>query len=118
MARILVIEDDPEMQRSLEKALRLAGHEVTLTSDGQEGMKSYRLDPAAVVITDLFMPNQDGIETMINLRREFPEAKIVAISGNISASSMLSVAKKLGAIVVLEKPFAIDALLAAVDKAL
>ena len=118
MARILVIEDDLVMQRGLDpKALRLAGHEVTLSSDGHEGMKSYRSNPASVVITDLFMPNQDGIETMINLRREFPEAKIVAISGNISASSMLSVAR-VAVEMRLEKPFAIDALLAAVDKAL
>ncbi len=118
MARVLVIEDDAEMRRTLEKALQSVGHQVTLAQDGHEGMKSYRAAPTDVVITDLFMPNQDGIETMINLKREFPEAKIVAISGNISASAMLSVAKRLGAIVVLEKPFALDALLAAVDKAL
>ena len=118
MARILVIEDDADMRTSLEKALQSAGHQAVLASDGQEGMKLFRLTPADVVITDLFMPNQDGIETMMNLRREFPEARIVAISGNISASAMLSVAKRLGAVVVLEKPFDVEALLAAVDKAL
>lgn len=118
MARILVIEDDVDMRTSLEKALQSAGHQAVLASDGQEGMKLFRSAPADVVITDLFMPNQDGIETMMNLRREFPEARIVAISGNISAAAMLSVAKRLGAVVVLEKPFDIEALLAAVDKAL
>lgn len=112
------MEDDPEVRASLEKALRSAGHEVALAADGQEGMRSFRSAPAEVVITDLFMPNQDGIETMMDLRREFPEVKIVAISGNVSAGSMLSVAKRLGAVVVLEKPFALDALLAAVDRAL
>ena len=118
MARVLVIEDDPEMRKSLEKTLQSAGHEVVLAADGHEGMKHFRSLPSDVVITDLFMPNQDGIETMINLRREFPAVKIVAISGNISAGAMLSVAKRLGAVVVLEKPFDIDALLAAVNKAL
>lgn len=118
MARILVIEDEAELRKVLEKALQSAGHTVTTAPDGYEGMKSYRASPSDVVVTDLFMPNQDGIETMISLKREFPDAKIVAISGNISAGAMLSVAKRLGALTVLEKPFAIDALLAAVNKAL
>ncbi len=118
MARVLVIEDDDEMRNLLEKALKTAGHEVTSAADGHEGLKSFRAAEADVVITDLFMPNQDGIETMINLRREFPGVKIVAISGNVSAPAMLSVAKRLGAVVVLEKPFALEALLDAVKQSI
>ncbi|HVV70292.1 MAG TPA: response regulator, partial [Verrucomicrobiae bacterium] len=86
MASVLVIEDEVEMRKVLEKALQSAGHVVSVAADGHEGMKSYRAAPADLVVTDLFMPNQDGIETMINLKREFPEAKIVAISGNVSAA--------------------------------
>jgi len=118
MAGVLVIEDAAEKRQLMEMTLQSGGLEVASAADGLEGMKQYRSTPADVVITDLFMPNQDGIETMINLRREFPEAKIVAISGNISAGAVLSVARQLGAVVVLEKPFAMDDLLGAVRKAL
>src|SRR5258707_820610 len=110
MARILVIEDDADMRVWMEHTLISAGHRVTLAADGQEGVKTFRADSADLVITDLFMPNQEGLETIRQLQEEFPELAIIAISGEASPISeelgvrtMLTAARQLGAAAVLQK---------------
>ncbi len=118
MARILVIDDDSDMRLLLEQTLGPAGHEVVSARDGKEGIHQYRTAPTQLVITDLFMPNQEGLETIIQLRKSFPGVSIIAMSGRTGAGTMLSIAKRLGAIGVLEKPFAPDQLIRAVDAAL
>ena len=118
MARILVIDDDPDIRAMLEQILKSAGHEVILAADGREGMERHRSSPADLVITDLFMPNQEGLETIHEFRTRFPEVAIIAMSGRAAAVTMLSVAQKFGAVAVLHKPFAADELIAAVAKAL
>ena len=118
MARILVIDDDPDMRALLEQTLKSAGHEVALAADGRQGVNLYRANQADLVITDLYMPGQEGLETIIELRRRFPEVAIMAVSGRAIAATMLSVAQKLGAVEVLQKPFVTGELLAAVGKAL
>ena len=118
MARILVIDDDPDIRAFLEEILKPAGHEVILAADGREGMERYRTSPADLVITDLYMPNQEGLETIRELRTCFPEVAIIAMSGRAAALTMLSVAQKFGAVAVLHKPFAADELIAAVARAL
>jgi DNA-binding NtrC family response regulator len=118
MARILVIDDDSDMRLLLEQTLGPAGHEVVSARDGREGIHQYRTEPAQLVITDLFMPNQEGLETIIQMRKDFPEVSIIAMSGRTGASTMLAIARRLGAIGVLEKPFDPDQLLRAVDVAL
>jgi len=118
MARILVIDDDADMRELLAETLRSAGHEVALAADGREGVREYRAKAADLVITDLYMPNQEGLETIIELRRCFPEVAIIAMSGKLAAATMLSIAQKLGAVAVLQKPFVADELLSAVGKAL
>jgi len=106
------------MRVLLELILKSAGHEVILAADGREGVERYRASPADLVITDLYMPNQEGLETISELRTCFPEVVIIAMSGRAAALTMLSVAQKFGAVAVLHKPFAADELLAAVAKAL
>src|ERR1035437_8798305 len=118
MARILVIDDDPDIRAFLEEILKPAGHEVILAADGREGMERYRTSPADLVITDLYMPNQEGLETIRELRTCFPEVAIIAMSGRTAALHMLSVAQKFGAVGVLRKPFSADELIAVVGKAL
>ncbi|MGO8928816.1 MAG: response regulator [Limisphaerales bacterium] len=118
MARILVIDDEPDMRVLLEQTLKSAGHEVILAADGKEGVERYRTSSADLVITDLYMPNQEGLETISELRRRFPEVAIIAMSGKDAAVTMLSIAQKLGAVGVLRKPFLTDELIAAVAKAL
>jgi len=118
MARILVIDDEPDMRAFLEEVLKSAGYEVILAADGRAGVERYRTSPADLVITDLYMPNQDGLETIRQLRSCFPEVAIIAMSGKAAAVTTLSIAQKLGAVGILHKPFLRDELMAAVVKAL
>jgi DNA-binding NtrC family response regulator len=118
MARILVIDDEADIRTFLEEILKRAGHEVILAADGREGLERHRTSPADLVITDLYMPNQEGLETIREFRTRFPEVAIIAMSGRAAAVTMLSVAQKFGAVGVLHKPFAADELIAAVAKAL
>ena len=104
MASILIIDDDPQILVMLGQILEREGHEVVEASNGKEGLKLYRENPTDLVITDLIMPEKEGIETIMELRRHFPDVKIIAISGGgqIDAEQYLSMAQKLG----VEKTFA------------
>ena len=107
MARILVIEDDEMVRELLQEILARAGYEVAQAPDGEVGIRLYRNEPADVVITDLVMPNKEGIETIMEMRRDFPDVKIIAISGggHSSPTRHLDMAKQLGAQRTLAKPF-------------
>ena len=118
MARILVIDDDADMRSLLDEMLRDGGHEVALAGDGREGVAKYRANRADLVITDLFMPNQEGLETIVELRHDFPNVLIIAMSGKTFARAMLTIATRLGAVEVLMKPFQPAELLDAVTRAL
>ena len=118
MARILLIEDDPGVRTTVERLLSSAGHKVILAADGREGVRLFRANPADLVITDLVMPNQDGIETIAALKREFPNVPIIAISGMTAKQGTLSAARHLGAVAVLEKPFTNEDLVKVVREAL
>jgi len=85
MARILVIDDDADMRTLLEDTLRSAGHEIVLAADGREGVQQYRTQPADLVITDLYMPIQQGLETIVQLRKEYPAVRIIAMCGKSTA---------------------------------
>jgi CheY-like chemotaxis protein len=118
MARILVIDDDPDTREMLAQTLKPAGYEVILAADGREGVERYRTSPADLVITDLYMPNQDGSETIRELRSSFPEVAIIAMSGRPNSGAMLAIAQNVAAVGILPKPFGADELIAAVARAL
>ena len=118
MSRILVIDDDGDTRSMLEQMLEAAGHEVYSAADGREGMRLQEARPADLVITDLFMPNQEGLETIIQLRKGFPGVPVIAMSGKTPASTMLTIAKRLGAVAILEKPFFPLQMLGEVERAL
>lgn len=114
MLRILVIDDNQDMRELMQVILQGAGYAVELAADGEAGLRAQRLRPADLVITDIFMPNQDGIETIARLRDEYPGVKVVAISGGGSmrkSGDYLFTAREIGAHVVLPKPFDPDQLL-------
>jgi CheY-like chemotaxis protein len=106
MAHILVIDDEPAMREAIQKMLVRAGHQVTLASNGKEGLAFAAASPPDLVVTDVFMPEKDGIETTIALRKGFPNVKIIAVSGGGRTSNFdfLEIAKSLGAHAVLQKP--------------
>ncbi len=110
MAKILVIDDDDVLRGILRQYLELSGYDVIDTNDAGEAPKILREQPCDLVITDIFMPNQDGIETIIHLKAEFPELKIVAMSGGGSIGSLdyLQQAEELGADRTFTKPLDTD----------
>src|SRR5215469_11758787 len=118
MAGILIIDDDPDTRDLLKMTLEAAGHQITVAADGSEGVQAYRVNKADLVIMDLYMPGQEGLETIKQLRMEFPEVRIIAMSGKPTGGTMLSVAQRLGAVAVLNKPFLPAELLSAVEQAL
>ena len=116
--RILVIDDDSDMRAMLEQTLRSAGYEVVLAANGTQGIRYYHANPTSLVITDLFMPKKAGLETIIELRRDFPDVSIIAISGKPTGGTLLSIAQRLGAVKTIEKPFQHHELLRAVEEVL
>ncbi len=118
MAQILVIDDEPEVRSVLESMLIAVGYEVVSAPNGLEGMKACGMDPADLVITDLYMPEQEGIESIVAFRRRFPDLPIVAISGDPTGPLMLSIAEGLGTVATLQKPFSARQLFVAVENAL
>ena len=113
MTRILLIEDDSALRRMLYYDLIAAGYAVSEAVHGADGLVQLRNNPVDLVITDMLMPEMDGVETIQQLRRSFPEVKIMAISGGGLASPdhYLRIAKKLGADKTLKKPFTFPELL-------
>lgn len=117
MARILVIDDEEPIRRLLRTLFEKDGHEVLEASDGNIGLRLYRDDPADIVITDLIMPEKEGIETIMELRREYPEVKIIAISGGGEvgvAGQYLPLAKAMGVRHIFPKPIELEGLREAV----
>ena len=116
MQRVLVIDDEPQIRSLLRLILERDGFEVEEASDGMEGIKIYRQNPVDLIISDLIMPNKDGIGMIIELKNEFPDVKIIAMSGGglNKPEGYLEGAKKLGAQRTLTKPIDRDELLRAV----
>ena len=120
MARVLVIDDEEQVRTLIREVLEGAGHEVMEARNGREAIKLYEAHPTDVVITDLVMPEQDGLETIRELRRRFPAVKIIAVSGAQQKLNLdlLYIAEKLGALRTMEKPFDIRKLVALVEELL
>jgi len=115
MAKILVIDDEPQVRRVIRHFLTRAGHTVAEAADGAEGLARVRADMPDVLVTDILMPNKEGIETIREMRREAPGLPILVISGNAGSSLYMEMAKMLGAQAALAKPFRSAELLRAVD---
>jgi len=120
MVRILVVDDDKEVRGMLRQMLERAGYEVVDAPDGNVALKLYREQPTDLVITDLIMPDKEGIETIMELRRDFPDVKIIAISGGgrVGPRDYLRMAKMLGAQRIFTKPLDRLELLNAIEELL
>lgn len=120
MTRILVIDDEEPIRKLTMRVLEMEGYEVEAAANGQTGIKRFREKPADLVITDILMPDMDGLEVIQELRRLQPELKIIAISGGgtMEAELALKLARRFGAGRILSKPFTIVALIDAVNEVL
>ena len=106
MARILVIDDEEQVRSLLVKVLSQHGHTAVPAANGQEGSRLFREEPCDVVISDIFMPEKEGLETILELKKEFPGVRIIAISGGGKSGDLgfLQTAAMLGAEITLTKP--------------
>jgi len=120
MADILLIDDEEIFREVLATALQEAGHTVRQAGDGMAGLKLFRQQPAELVITDIVMPEKEGLDTIRDLHRDFPDARIIAMSGGLAHDSKLylHMAEKFGAAAVLSKPFSLSDLHATVNAVL
>jgi DNA-binding NtrC family response regulator len=117
MKRVLVVDDNSDMRESLRQLLVRAGYQAETARDGAEAMEMHRRSSFHVVITDIYMPHSDGLETIQAFRHVTPAVRIVAMSGggHVAKGSYLDVATEIGADATLQKPFSFEALLKALS---
>lgn len=106
MAKILVFDDEPSILLMIKKMLEKAGYEVDMALNGKEGMELLEKNKPDLLITDILMPEKEGLETILELKSKYPELKIIAISGGgrIGPEGYLPTAKLFGADMVFQKP--------------
>jgi CheY-like chemotaxis protein len=114
---ILVVDDEPGIRDLLCMMLEAAGNKVCSAQDGNEASKVMAATPVDVVITDLLMPERDGLEFITEIRKKFPAVRIIAMSGggHVARDSYLRIAKTFGAHFLLEKPFSQAGVLGAIE---
>ena len=116
MASILIIDDEIQIRKMLRQILEKEGYKIFTASNGQEGLKIFKNNPTDLVITDLIMPEKEGIELILELRRDYPDTKIIAISGGgkIGPEEYLEIVKKFGVQFTFSKPIKREELIKAV----
>ena len=119
MTRVLVVDDTPDILGFIRAGLERAGYVVDLADNGREALARQREQACDVLITDIFMPEAEGLETIDRFRAEFPATRIIAMSGGRPRlQDYLGVARAIGADAALPKPFGIDELLRTLRKVL
>ncbi|CAK8719321.1 Response regulatory domain-containing protein [Candidatus Electronema halotolerans] len=120
MRKILIIDDDEQILPMLAHAVELAGYAAVTALDGREGQRLLEKQPFDLVITDLIMPEREGMETITYIKKNFPAIKIIAISGGgrIGPETYLPAALELGADDAFAKPFPVEELLTSIRKLL
>jgi len=117
MAEILVVDDEHLLRSTLRHTLEAAGHVVREAANGVEAIDAIKRQPPMLVVMDILMPEKEGIETILDIRRQFGEIKIIAMSGGgrVGDTAFLTVAERLGADRIIAKPFSRDQLMSAVN---
>lgn len=120
MAKLLLIDDNLDLLEIQAQFLRHAGHEVTISTDADKALVQLPEGGYDLVMTDIIMPDKDGIEVIMAVREIAPNVKVIAVSGGgrIDAASYLELAVKLGATASLSKPFSGETLLATINRVL
>ena len=113
MKKILVIDDENDLREILRRFLTKAGFDVRTAANGEEGLQKFQMDPANLVITDLLMPDKEGIETIVELKQGYPDVKIIVMTGGGigKAKDYLEIASALGVEHAITKPFSLGDLL-------
>jgi len=115
--KVLLVDDDELFRVMISVTLKAAGYQVTVASNGDEAIKEARLDDYDLIITDIFMPNKDGMEVIQKIKAMRPAIKIIAMSSSGSAEfTSFKIARSLGSNGSLQKPFSPAELLAKVKE--
>jgi CheY-like chemotaxis protein len=118
LPRLLVVDDNEDMRQTMKRLLERLGYEVEIAANGARALEMQPRVAADVLITDIFMPDTDGLETINQFKASFPQVKIIAMSGggaSIREADYLSTASVVGADAVLRKPFSKESLLEALQ---
>ncbi len=120
MKRIVLIDDDPEFRNMLQEGLTQAGFEIFPACDGVEGLTCIKENMPDLVITDIIMPEKEGVETILEIKALYPDMKYIAISGGgrSKPEGYLTVAKSLGAVETFSKPFKLVDLIKTINSVL
>lgn len=120
MKRILVIDDERQICEMLRKKLESVGYEVAEAPNGKVGLKLHKENLFDLIITDIFMPEKEGLETIRELKQDYPQLKIIAITGGYSSGpeELLNVARMLGADRTFPKPFKLKDIVEAINQLL
>jgi CheY-like chemotaxis protein len=120
MASVVLVDDDPLLRRLIGRILSGAGHSVHEAVDGAEALRLLCAEPAELLVTDIYMPELDGLELIAACRELYPALPVIALSGGgeLGELAPLRAADRLGALVVVAKPFRADELLTAVRQCL
>lgn len=120
MARILLVDDDDDVRRAMSRTLQRLGHEITSARAGREALASMEECAPDLLLTDINMPDMDGIELMMAVRKRWPGVPIIAVSGGgmLPKDLLLANASVLGAVATLQKPVELSALKEALGSAL
>lgn len=120
MARILIIDDEAQFRSLVRSLLERYGYEVLEAEDGEKGIQVFQKQSADLIITDIVMPNKEGLETIMELKKNHPGVKIIAVSGGgrIGPESYLRLAERFGAARVFTKPFDLQDFLQAIKEIL
>ena len=120
MSSILVVDDDLQVLDVMSEMLRLEGHEVTVAENGKEAVAHVLAERFDLIITDLIMPEKEGLETIADIRKSYSDMPIIAISGGgrVGPNDYLETARFIGANATLAKPFARQELIQTVDSLL
>src|SRR6185503_5268361 len=116
-AKVLVIDDEEGIRNVLKRTLTAVGFDVVSAETGEEGTNVFRRERVDIVVVDMVLPKKDGVETIMDIRRGFPQAKFIAMSGEKNAE-MLGLAEKVGAQKRLTKPFTRQQLIGAIEEVL
>jgi CheY-like chemotaxis protein len=118
LRRLLVVDDNEDMRQSMKRLLEHFGYEVSVARDGRHALEMQQQAHADVLISDIFMPDTDGLETIKQFREAFPAIRIIAMSGGGASleADYLSTASVVGADAILRKPFSKESLLQALEK--
>jgi len=117
MKKILIIDDEPHILLMLKKMLERSGYEIELATNGVEGIELFKKIKPDLVITDIIMPEKEGLETIREMKRIKSDLRIIAMSGGgkVSADNYLKIAKIFGASKLIAKPFAVKEMVSAVE---